>query len=71
MRGNRSDESLRNLQLGQLKERAGFFVSRSLTLPSAPLWAMALFDDYPGHLKKKVLHVHNHVLLELNEFQVN
>ena len=31
--------------MGQQKERAGFLVSKSLTLPSAPPRAEAVFDD--------------------------
>ena len=36
---------------GQLKEQDGVLASKSLPLPSAPLWA--LFDDFPDPQKQK------------------
>ena len=51
---NSSNMILGPWQPGQLKERAGFLGSRSLTLPAA-LEPQALFDDFPRAPKKRYL----------------
>ena len=51
--GSRSKETPRTPALGQLKEYAGFLVSKSLKLPAAqPDKPQALFDDFPYTQKK-------------------
>ena len=52
-RGNRTNEIPWTWHQGQLKERAGFLVSRSLTLPSAPPWAGCHLRIFPDGPKKK------------------
>ena len=51
-RGNRSNEILCTWELGQRNERAGFLVSRSLTVPSAPPWTGGVISWLPAPTKK-------------------
>ena len=52
-RGSRSNEKPRSWQLGQMKEQAGFLVSRSLTLHSVPTWAGGVIRWFSRAPKKK------------------